>query len=490
MKKKLLIYTVAYNAEKLIESTIERIPKDLNQNYDVEILISDDSSIDRTFEISNNIKSKSIYKLNVIKTSQNLGYGGNQKIGYKYAIENNFDFVILLHGDGQYSPELINKILKPLVQNEEFGLVLGSRMMNKFSALKGRMPFYKFIGNIILSKFQNILLGTKISEFHTGYRAFNVKKLKSINFILNTNNFHFDTEIIIQFIAKKIKISEIPINTFYGDEVCHVNGWKYATNVIKASLKYRLMSLGLFYDPKYEVLSENKYQDKLAFISTHKKAYDFIDSDTKVLDLGCADGYLSKELEIKKRCEVLSYDYENKNELKLENFSQIDLNKELPNINYDNLDYILMLDVIEHLFKPEIFMSKLQRKLKNNKKVKLIFTTGNVCFFITRIMMLLGQFNYGPRGILDMTHTRLFTFKSFSRLIKNSNFNIINASGIPAPFGLAIGNNFLSKFLTSMNIFFIKLSKGFFSYQMIFIVEPKLNIDSEYIKITKNINLD
>ena len=186
MKKvRLLIFVVAYNHEKFVESVINRIPKKLSKLYDLEILIIDDASKDNTFEISKKLqtiyKKKRIFKINVFYNPINQGYGGNQKIGYHYSIKEKFDFVVLLHGDGQYAPEELPKLLDCL-NHGKFDVVIGSRMIKKKNALKGGMPLYKLIGNIILTKIQNFLLKTKLAEYHTGYRIYSVKSLKKIPF--------------------------------------------------------------------------------------------------------------------------------------------------------------------------------------------------------------------------------------------------------------------------------------------------------------------
>ena len=235
-KKKLLIFIVAYNAEKTIENTLNRIPKKLSKIYDIEILIIDDFSDDKTFEISKKIKKnkKLGLKLNILYNHKNQGYGGNQKIGYHYAIKKNFDYVVLLHGDGQYAPEKLPNLLNEL-KKKKYDVVMGSRMIKKKNAIKGGMPIYKFIGNIILTKIQNFLLNSQLAEFHTGYRIYSIKSLKSIPFHLNTQNFHFDTEILVQLFLINAKIREVPIPTFYGNEICHVNGLKYAFDVLKTT---------------------------------------------------------------------------------------------------------------------------------------------------------------------------------------------------------------------------------------------------------------
>ncbi len=235
-KEKLLIFIVAYNHEKTIEKVVNRIPKKLFNLYDLEILIIDDASKDRTFVISKKIKEKykknNSFKINIFYNPINQGYGGNQKIGYHYAIKNKFRYVVLLHGDGQYAPEVLPKLLNQ-ISLKKIDVVMGSRMINKKLALKGGMPLYKFVGNIILTKIQNFLLGTRFAEFHTGYRIYSINSLKKIPFHFNTKDFHFDTEILIQLVMTENKIKEISIPTFYGDEICHVNGIKYAFNVLR-----------------------------------------------------------------------------------------------------------------------------------------------------------------------------------------------------------------------------------------------------------------
>ena len=271
-KSKLLIFIVAYNHEKTIESVIKRIPKKLTNLYVLEILIIDDASSDKTFEISKKIQrnqKKNNLKVKVFYNPINQGYGGNQKIGYHYSIKKKFDFVVLLHGDGQYAPEELPKLLNGL-QNDKLDVVIGSRMIKKKNALKGGMPLYKLIGNIILTKIQNFLLNKSLAEFHSGYRIYSVKSLKSIPFHLNTNDFHFDTEILIQLFLINSKIKEISIPTFYGDEICHVNGIKYAFNIIKTTLIASLQNnVDLKFSKKYiknnqiRKFYKNKIIDKL-----------------------------------------------------------------------------------------------------------------------------------------------------------------------------------------------------------------------------------
>jgi len=162
-----------------------------------------------------------------------------------------------MHGDGQYPPEFINEIIQPII-NEEADVVFGSRMIYKGDALKGNMPLYKWIGNQILTNFQNLILQSNLSEFHTGYRAYSVSTLASIPFMHNSNYFDFDTDIIIQLLDTNKRIKEIAIPTFYGDEISRVNGIKYAALIIRSSILSRFMHYGIFYHPKFDYYEEKE----------------------------------------------------------------------------------------------------------------------------------------------------------------------------------------------------------------------------------------
>src|SRR5580704_13339150 len=186
-KPRVLVFIVAYNAEKTIREVVFRIPAGLLNTYEVDVLIIDDSSRDTTFEKGHSVAHDPAlpFPITVLFNPKNQGYGGNQKLGYHYAIENSYDFVVLLHGDGQYAPECLPELLDPLRRGEA-DAVLGSRMLVRGGALQGGMPLYKFLGNRILTWVENKLLHANLSEFHSGYRAYSVRTLEKIPFERNT----------------------------------------------------------------------------------------------------------------------------------------------------------------------------------------------------------------------------------------------------------------------------------------------------------------
>jgi glycosyltransferase involved in cell wall biosynthesis len=234
---KIGILVVAYNAESTIESTLSRIPKDFVASVH-SILISDDKSKDLTSVKASNYAKSSELPIEIVVQPINLGYGGNQKFGYSWAIRNDWEIVVLLHADGQYAPDFIAKIIDPLITNNA-DAVFGSRMINKKDALRGGMPKYKWIGNQILTYIQNRLTRQNFSEWHSGYRAYRVDSLSRIDVGKLSNGFRFDTQIILALIAKKYRITEIDIPTFYGNEVSHVNGIEYAREIIWDTLRHR-----------------------------------------------------------------------------------------------------------------------------------------------------------------------------------------------------------------------------------------------------------
>ena len=476
-RPRLLILIVAYNAETTISQVLARVPRALADEYDVEVLVLDDSSKDRTFERTSGVQRDGAlpFPLHVLFNPVNQGYGGNQKIGYHFAIEQGFDFVALVHGDGQYAPECLRDLVRPL-RDGQADAVFGSRMLEKGGARRGGMPLYKLTGNRILSWFQNRMLGASLSEFHSGYRVYSVAALRSVPFELNTNDFHFDTEIIIQFLLAGRRIVELPIPTYYGDEICRVNGMKYAWDVTRAVLVARSQQLGLLYDRRFDVAPAGghaQYEPKLDYPSPHSAVLDIVPDGARVLDLGCAGGYVGAMLRRRRGCRVTGVDkFPLAPGVELDRFILHDLNDGFPPVDAAEFDYVLLLDVIEHLASPEAFIEQLRAALSVTPSTRLLVSTANIGFAVNRLMLLAGQFNYGKRGILDLTHTRLFTFSSFRRLFEQGGFRVVGTRGIPGPFPLAIRNEALSRFVLRVNQGLIALLPRVFSYQMFFVVEP------------------
>jgi glycosyltransferase involved in cell wall biosynthesis len=478
-KRRLLVFIIAYYAEDTLCSVLERIPRSIFDEYDCEVLVVDDASADRTFAIGREYhKSHPDIRMTVLRNELNQGYGGNQKVGYSFAIHEGFDYVAMVHGDGQYAPEELPKLVSPLRRNEA-DAVFGSRMMSRFGALKGGMPLYKFVGNKILTTVQNSLLGTRLSEFHSGYRVYSTAALERIRFLLNSNDFHFDTEIILQLLNAKQRILEMPIPTYYGAEISRVNGMKYAKDVVLATLRNTAHRAGVLYQRKYDPIDKGEanahYDLKLGYASSHTYALAAVPNGARVLDIGSGPGGMTREL-LRKHCEVATVDRHAPEaaDPHVPVFQQ-DLDEAL-SFDIDGYEYLLLLDVIEHLKDPERFLEQIRAKVDWSRKI-LVLTTPNVAFVTLRLMLLFGQFNYGKVGILDRTHSRLFTFRSLRHMLLDAGFRVREVRGVPAPFPKVLGGGWLGKAATQANVALIRFSKTLFSYQIFVVAEFTPDVD-------------
>ena len=235
--KKVFVIMPAYNAAQTLEKTYREIPFDIVD----EVILTDDRSSDNTIEVAKKIGIK-----HIIEHEKNKGYGGNQKTCYLKALELGADIIIMVHPDYQYTPKLIHAMAS-IIANDLYPVVLASRILGR-GALKGGMPLIKYVANRFLTLFQNILLQQKLSEYHSGYRAFSREVLESINFEQNSDDFIFDNEMLAQIFYKGYEIAEVTCPTKYFEEASSINLRRsaiYGLGVLRVSLVYRLNKWGL-----------------------------------------------------------------------------------------------------------------------------------------------------------------------------------------------------------------------------------------------------
>lgn len=241
--KKIVVVLPAYNAARTIERTYKEIPFDIVDD----VVLVDDNSPDDTLQVGQQLGIK-----HLIRHEINKGYGGNQKSCYKKALEIGADIVIMLHPDYQYTPKLIHA-MSSIIAYDVYPVVLGSRILGK-GALKGGMPMYKYIFNRFLTLFENILINEKLSEYHTGYRAFSAEVIRSIDFTHNSDDFVFDNEMISQIFMNGYQIAEVTCPTKYFEEASSINfsrSMKYGRGVLRVSLIHRMHKWGLMKSKLY-----------------------------------------------------------------------------------------------------------------------------------------------------------------------------------------------------------------------------------------------
>ena len=247
---KICIFIPAYNAATTLTVVLDRIPPELRNDVD-EIFVCDDASQDNTHLIGIGYKAVTgQHNLHIHRHEQNKGYGGNQKFAYRYAIDNDYDVVVMLHGDAQYAPEKIPSLLEPFY-TDDADMVFGSRMAD--DPLGGGMPLYKYVGNRVLTTIENAVLRKSLTEYHSGFRVYSTAALRQVPFERCSDGFHFDSEILVQFVIKGLRIVERPIPTYYGDERCYVNVWSYGLNILKVMGEYVLHKTGMRHIPKFDI---------------------------------------------------------------------------------------------------------------------------------------------------------------------------------------------------------------------------------------------
>jgi len=477
------ILIVAFNAASTLAAVLDRIPKDFRPRI-TEVIVSDDSSTDATYLVGLGYQQVTDdLPLSVVRNPTNLGYGGNQKVGYRWAIEHDLDVVVLLHGDGQYAPELLPEMVAA-VENGAADAVFGSRMLEPGAARKGGMPVYKYVGNRILTAVENKALGTSLSEFHSGYRAYRVASLRRLDFESYSDDFDFDTEIIIDMVDRRMRIEEIPIPTYYGDEICYVNGMRYARQVTQDVLAYRLRhgapqlaAAELAEKPPEDVTvdaANDAYPFKWHPLTSHGRllARAGTDEPLRILDLGCAAGHLSHRLR-KIGHHVTGVDLHKVDgvDTRTDVFIAADLGVGLPAGAAGPFDLVVLGDILEHLRNPEALLTELHKVLAPRGAV--LTTVPNFGHWYPRAKVAFGAFSYDKRGILDEDHVRFFTRRSIQQLFSAAGWRVIRreALGVPWELLLAEGGT-TARVVRAIERPLLLAWEKMFAYQFLFELVP------------------
>ena len=465
------ILVVAYNAASTLASVLDRIPTEFRDRID-HVMVSDDASSDSTFLVGLGYRETADLPITVVRQDANLGYGGNQKWGYRWAIEHGLDIVVLLHGDGQYAPESLPDIVAPLVDGSA-DATMGSRMMDPGGARGGGMPLYKWLGNRILTTAQNRLVGASLSEWHSGYRAYRVDALRTLDLDAMSDDFDFDTQILLQLIDRRHRITEIPIPTYYGDEISYVNGLRYAKDIMGHTARHRFRRMGFGAGT-----STDAYELKVDAGSSHRVLVDMVPDGRplRILDLGCSDGVVGGLL-VARGHEVIGVDLEAQPGVadRLTKFVAADLDAGLPDDLDGDFDVVMVADVLEHLREPEALLASLSDRLGPGGRV--IGSIPNFAHWYPRLRVALGRFDYDSRGILDRGHVRFFTRRSFRSLVDQAGFVVRDwhALGLPVEVfarGGAGGVGTALRMAASVDRAAVAGWPTMFGYQFAFELEP------------------
>jgi len=414
--KKIGIVVVAYNAASTLAKVLDRIPDEFVHRIDG-ILVCDNASEDPTYLVGLGYQQATHrpLPLTVIRQERNLGYGGNQKTGYRWAIDQGFDIAVLLHADGQYAPEFLPEIVAPL-EREEADAVFGSRMMEPGGARSGGMPRYKFVGNTILSAFENRVVGTDLSEWHSGYRAYRVDALKDVPFEANSDDYDFDTGIILQMHEAGKRIVEIPIPTFYGDEISYVNGMRYAKDIVRDVLAYRAAKLGIG-DAASSHPSGMTVEPELAEgLGGRMAAWLSGRASGRVLVAAQKDTAAAATERLGRRHEVSTIDVDAYDDPWLATRAALDAAGTVA--EGGGFDAIIVAGLFERLPDPKAALAALRAGLCPGGTV--VLAVPNFNHWYPRIRVATGRFGYERNGMLAERNLRFFTKPSLDRLLRAS----------------------------------------------------------------------
>jgi SAM-dependent methyltransferase len=441
-----------------------------------DILLIDDASGDGTVGRARALVAEHAWgNVSVLQNRQPQGHGGNQKVGCRYALRKGYDVVAILPAARGSSPGALAALVERMREDPGLDCVLGLATIQPgwWHGLRGRL----------LSALQSRLAGVSLQGWRTQYRVYRCEALERTAFELDTNEEHFDTEILLQLLDRNCRVLEVEIVAAEGARPA-----ARSRDAFKATLKYRLQRYNLLYDVRYhpEVFRRAGspaplvYAEKLGEDTPHSfvlSARDLVGPGARVVDLGCATGYVARALSTDRGCHVLGIDMLPPSAVRASSFEyrSLDLERDTERLNEAlegrPLDAVLMLDVLEHLFSPERTLLNLASR-RFAAPPLCLFSTGNVAFFVIRGMLLLGFFNYGQKGILDVTHRRLFSLRTFRNLLEQTGFVIRRRVVFPVPFRALGFPPRLAGVLAHVNRWLLLLSPSLFAYQVLFVTTP------------------
>ncbi len=407
--------------------------------------------------------------LDVIALAGRPGYGALQKAAFEHALRLGLDVVVILPDGAELAAEALPSVLAEFA-DPEVAAVIGTRLRGGAS-VDGAMSGLRRVGNRIVSAIQARLLRSSITDFHSGYRAYRCAALADLPFRHNGDGLQFDTEIAIQLQWKGRKVVEVPIPRHSGGHVRGLAAISYGLQSIATVLRARANRVFLVYHPKFDVEARNEYVFKEAPTSVHQAVLRRPwHKGSSVLELGAGHGRVAQALHAR-GVSVVAIDFAKPATEFAFPYVVHDLDQPFASHVRQTcgaaVDCVVALDVIEHLVRPEASLQEIRAVLVPGGT--LLASTGNVAFWLLRLMLMFGQFNYGKKGILDRTHTRLFTVRSFCRTIEGEGFRVRAVRGFGPPIEDMVGGAWPWRVLDRVANWLARLWPSMFSYQ--FLVE-------------------
>jgi 2-polyprenyl-3-methyl-5-hydroxy-6-metoxy-1,4-benzoquinol methylase len=466
---KLLVVVGSYRGAAQLDQTLRRIPASLIpliEEIAVFGLFSEDFSEGSSDELKGN---PAWGKLRYCRIPRQYQYGENLKNCFDYAIEKGFDYVAVLRGDATYDPASLPLLFLSALMTKS-PAVIGDRM-NSIAPGKSRESgkLLRRWANRILSRVEEFILRMRLRDYHCGYRLLSTEVLKRIPYSLNVGDYLFDLQLLIQLRCLGIAICTAPVPDFHDMTVRAGEAARLAWRAIKVAIGYRLHQLHIIRRAVYFVDLGERYTLKRNRYSSHMQILDALKPGSTVLDIGCGRSLLAEEY-ASRGITVIGVDNIPAEQVSRFVHAYVRQDLEMPlELPYGRIfDYVILSDVIEHITNRDALMNTLRGHLKTDGV--LIASTGNIAIWFYRVSLLLGRFEYGPRGILDRTHVHLFTLDSFQRFFRQEGYRLLEVKYTPIPFELVFSSTGRSSLVESITHWYYRatcLWPRLFAYQFI-----------------------
>jgi 2-polyprenyl-3-methyl-5-hydroxy-6-metoxy-1,4-benzoquinol methylase len=463
--KRIAVYVVARDVVHSLARVLDRIPGSVRDRV-TEVLVFDAGSRDDTYLVGMGFKAVSGQANLTVMRGESGGFGANNKRAITYCIERGYDIMVLLHGDGKYAPEVLDQILAPLERGEA-DAVFGSRFLTPGGGRHG-MPWHKEVAVRALGVLARRVVGLGLRDWHCGYRAYDLTALRQLPYGLDSDDLHFDTEIAIQHALHGLRIAEVPVPPYTGDETGGLRGIRYAANILRVLGQYWLHRSGFREYPKFAIVE--KYVYKTSHDASHQRLLALLDKDRRrVLDVGCGAGYLAEALAVRGNV-VVGVDARRAPGVagRVAEFIQVDLDRDPIPWSGPPFHFVVLADVIEHLREPDRLLARCRELLADDGA--LLVSVPNVAHWSVRLALLAGRFPYAARGILDRSHLRFFTLASIRTEISRAGFVVDRMETTTPPLeqlfrGRILGS--LARFLNRLQAPAARVWPGLFAYQIV-----------------------
>jgi 2-polyprenyl-3-methyl-5-hydroxy-6-metoxy-1,4-benzoquinol methylase len=462
-----------------LQRVLDRIPRTVDEWF-AEIVIMQERSASRSRPVPREFLGSGPANLRIHRLPRDAGYGGARKAAFEYALLQGFDHVVVMRGDGLHPPEALPALIYPIF-DDLAQMVFAYRHLRLPQAPGSWKLIPNLIAHALATGFQNRLLGLRLRDYHSGYRVYSMHAIERLPFQLDADDHRFDMQIVIQCRALGVPVNEMPVGPIWSEYSTNFLGARAVLRAFRCAVDYRLHQLHAYRLGQYLVDEGVRYTLKHSKTGSHMQIVDAIEPGSFVLDLGCSQGLLARPLR-EKGVRVTGVDIAPpaRPPDELEQYFQRDLEVPLELPVGREFDYVVVSDVIEHLRNRTQLLRGARRYLKEGGR--LIISTPNIALWFYRLSLLVGRFEYGPRGVLDETHVRLFTRATFRREVEKAGFFVLNEKVTALPFEIVFESTGRSRLVRSMSNFshlLARLWPSMFAYQHI--IEAEITtLDEEW----------